>query len=111
MTRFLLLFLIAFSLHAQTDYPSKPIKLVVPYPAGGGADTLARLTAEGYPFTPIVETIGLQFADLFVNIWRHLHFGAYPQLRVSRRILRRAKQTDYFWAPDASMVAPAARHS
>lgn len=71
----------------------------------------ARLTANGYPFTPIVETIGLQFADLFVNIWRHLQFGAYPQLRVSRRILTRAKQTDYFWAPDASMVAPQGRHS
>ena len=71
----------------------------------------ARLTAQGYPFTPIVETIGLQFADLFVNVWRHLQFGAYPQLRVSRRILTRATQTDYFWAPDTSIVAPEARRS
>jgi tripartite-type tricarboxylate transporter receptor subunit TctC len=28
------------------DYPSKPIKLVVPYPAGGGTDVLARLIAQ-----------------------------------------------------------------
>lgn len=24
---------------AQADYPNKPIRLIVPYPAGGGADT------------------------------------------------------------------------
>lgn len=27
---------------AQTDYPVKPIRLIVPFPAGGGGDTLAR---------------------------------------------------------------------
>lgn len=71
----------------------------------------ARLTAHGYPFTPIVETIGLQFADLFVNIWRHLQLGAYPQLRVSRAILTRAKQTEYSWAPDAGTAAPHGKRS
>jgi tripartite-type tricarboxylate transporter receptor subunit TctC len=37
----------AFGLRAQSDYPNKPIQLVVAYPAGGGTDTLARLVAEG----------------------------------------------------------------
>jgi tripartite-type tricarboxylate transporter receptor subunit TctC len=32
--------------HAQDDYPSQTIKLVVPYAAGGGTDTLARLMAQ-----------------------------------------------------------------
>lgn len=31
---------------AQADWPSKPIRVLVPYPAGGGQDTTARLLAE-----------------------------------------------------------------
>lgn len=34
------------STHAQTNYPNKPVKIVVPYPAGGGSDAVARLIAD-----------------------------------------------------------------
>lgn len=33
----------AVAADAAANYPSKPIRLIVPYPAGGGTDTLARL--------------------------------------------------------------------
>ena len=38
--------LAAFGAAAQAPYPSQPIKLVVPYPAGGATDTLARTIAQ-----------------------------------------------------------------
>jgi tripartite-type tricarboxylate transporter receptor subunit TctC len=34
------------TLHAQTAWPSRPIKLIVPYPAGGSTDILTRLLGQ-----------------------------------------------------------------
>ena len=37
----------AGALHAQQAYPSKPIRLIVPFPPGGGSDPVARILAQG----------------------------------------------------------------
>ncbi len=47
---------------AQSDYPNKPVKVIVPFPAGGTSDVMGRLVAEELtkilkqPF--VVENIG-----------------------------------------------------
>ncbi|RLK39201.1 tripartite tricarboxylate transporter substrate binding protein [Cupriavidus plantarum] len=37
--------LLCAAAHASAAYPDRPIRLVVPYPAGGAADTVARIVA------------------------------------------------------------------
>ncbi len=32
---------------AATDFPARPVRFIVPYPPGGGADTLARIVTKG----------------------------------------------------------------
>ena len=46
---------LATSAHAQSDFPNKPIRIVVPYSAGTGSDALARTVAQG-----ITEKTGKQ---------------------------------------------------
>ena len=52
--------LIASALHAET-YPSHPITIIVPFPAGGPTDTLARIISDGMSKTlgqsVIVESV------------------------------------------------------
>lgn len=40
---------------AQADFPSRPIRMIVPFPPGGGIDTTARITAQ-----KLSEVIGQQ---------------------------------------------------
>ena len=47
---------------AQADYPSKPVKIIVPFPAGGTSDVMGRMVADELskilkqPF--VVENVG-----------------------------------------------------
>lgn len=38
--------LVPFATHAQADYPNKPVKIIVPFAAGGTSDQMGRLIAE-----------------------------------------------------------------
>ncbi|MFN2644381.1 MAG: Bug family tripartite tricarboxylate transporter substrate binding protein [Burkholderiales bacterium] len=53
MVRLAALALALFSLAAQAQFPSRPIKLLVPNPPGGATDTLARVIAP-----PLGEALG-----------------------------------------------------
>jgi len=37
----------AFAQQNATDYPSKPIRLINPFPPGGGSDAVAHLVSKG----------------------------------------------------------------
>jgi tripartite-type tricarboxylate transporter receptor subunit TctC len=45
MSRLLALVLFVLAAGASAQYPAKPIRLIVTYPPGGGADTMARIIA------------------------------------------------------------------
>ena len=42
---------------AQTDWPTRPVRVMVPYPPAGGADTTARIV-----YARLSEDLGQQFA-------------------------------------------------
>ncbi len=56
---FVALGLVAPALHAQTDYPSRPMRMIVAFPPGAGADLTARTVAqklsEAYGQTVVVD--------------------------------------------------------
>src|SRR5262245_53427113 len=52
----LLLLSVAAPAHAQSDYPNRPVRLIVPSEPGGGTDISARILAER-----LSQSMGQQF--------------------------------------------------
>jgi tripartite-type tricarboxylate transporter receptor subunit TctC len=48
--------MVACFAHAQTDYPAKPVRMVVPIAAGGGTDIIGRMIAQ-----KLAQAFGQQF--------------------------------------------------
>jgi tripartite-type tricarboxylate transporter receptor subunit TctC len=48
--------MVACFAHAQTDYPAKPVRMVVPIAAGGGTDIIGRMIAQ-----KLTQAFGQQF--------------------------------------------------
>jgi len=48
--------LLARAASAQADWPTRPVRVIIPYPPAGGADTVGRIF-----FTKLSEVIGQQF--------------------------------------------------
>lgn len=53
----LLVLLMSASVYSQSDYPSKPIRFLLPFPPGGAADVLARLTGQRLQETWNAQTV------------------------------------------------------
>ena len=43
---------------AQSDYPNRPLRLIVPYAPGGGADAAVRVLVESTDGTHVWRTVG-----------------------------------------------------
>ena len=92
---------IAFTSSAQAQYPAKPVRLIVPFPPGGGTDAMARVLApklaEGLGQQVVIDnrggagaTIGTEIAArsppdgytlLLMTVTNAVGMGLYPNLK------------------------------
>jgi tripartite-type tricarboxylate transporter receptor subunit TctC len=75
------------SSRAQADYPARTVKLIVPYPPGGGTDLLARVLAqqlgEKWKQSVIVENVGGAEGNIGAEEVAHAAPDAYTLLFAS----------------------------
>lgn len=107
--------LFSLAAHAQ-DYPAKPVRIIVPNPAGGGADLLARIIADklwekwGQPF--IVENragaagnIGMEAAFKAAPDGYTLVFTPQPPLVINKSLYAKLGYEPDAFAPISVVVA------
>jgi len=94
----LTLFLTTGASYAQGQYPTKPIRMIVPYAAGGGLDALTRVLAQGMSETLgqsiVIENkvgaggmIGAEFVARSVSDGYTLLMAGNPELVISPHLL------------------------
>ena len=87
---------------AQSDYPAHPIIMIVPFPAGGASDVIARIVGEHMSRTlgqPIIienvggagGTIGSNSSDARQSRWVHHRVGQYGHARFLGRCLSESR--------------------
>ncbi|MDB5372142.1 MAG: transporter [Belnapia sp.] len=100
---------------AQADYPSRPVRLVVGYPAGGSTDVVARLLAErlarGWGQPVIVEnrpgasgTLGADAVAKAAPDGHTLLVGASGEMAIARATLRSIPYAPADFAPLALLT-------
>ena len=90
----LLALLLATPAYAQGDYPQKPVRVIVPFPAGGSNDTLCRIVGEKLSVAwnqPVIvdnrpgasQIIGAQLAAKAAPDGYTLFFGSVTSLAIN----------------------------
>jgi len=76
--------LAAFPAAAQTDYPRRPITLIVPFAAGGPTDVIARIAADH-----MTRTLGQPIViGLLGQAWAAARPASRLAVEAARRVLR-----------------------
>jgi len=60
--------LAATSYVAAQSYPAKPVRMIAPFPPGGGVDASARIIAQALSDRYVGKSLGVQLANPLVGI-------------------------------------------
>lgn len=67
----------------------------------------AKFSQAGYPLRPLVDAIQLQFIDMYLGLWRQLHFHGRSQLGITGRDLGQHRVQEIRWADGSNSTRSA----